>query len=575
MGKLDFELKSKDIAGRIGKLTINGKTIETPALMPVVNPNNPLIPVKELVKDFDAKVLMTNAYIFLKNDELKDSVLKKGVHKFLGAKDALVATDSGSYQLMVYGAVQTTNAEIIKFQEDIGTDIGSFLDIPTLPDAFKGRAEEQLKTTLERAVEAKDAGFVVNAGVQGGRFLDLRKKSAKSLGRDFELIAVGGIVPFLSTYRFSQLVDVIATAKKNIPLNRPVHAFGLGHPMVFGLAVALGCDLFDSASYVLYAQEGRYMTNSGTKKIEELEYISCTCPVCAKYGEDIRNLPSEERACVLARHNLFVCQAELRLVKQRIWEGDLWEHVCERARSHPQLLEGLNALSRHKRWLAKLDPVTKKSAFFETGRESSFRSEVVNARERIRRVSSKLFVKLPVFGKVPVEVLDVYPFGQSIFIKRGSEETVTQARDVDKIKAQMEYQFGSGADKALPKDLRVKRSRKTGRIRAVYQGKNLIASVRASDHFIIPKIGLAEKLLELFPPPRLRVVLKEDEDVTSCVREGKSVFAKFVVDVDPFLRAGDECLIVDGKDNLIRTGTLALSPLEIKDFTRGVAVKTR
>lgn len=575
MRKLTFELKAKDIAGRIGKLTVNGKNIETPAFMPVVNPNNPLIPVKELTGKFNARVLMTNAYIFLKSDELRKKALSKGVHHVLGAKDALIATDSGSYQLMVYGAVQTTNAEIIKFQEDIGSDIGSFLDIPTLPDAFKGRAEEQLKITLERAKEARDAKFVVNAGVQGGRFLDLRARCARALGKDFSLIAVGGIVPLLESYRFPELVDVIITAKKNIPLNRPVHAFGLGHPMVFGLAVALGCDLFDSASYVLYAQQGRYMTVAGTERINELSHISCTCPVCSKYGLELTRLAANEQVRELARHNLYVCLAELSEVKQRISEGSLWEHIAVRCRSHPHLYAGLKRLMKYRRWLATLDPISKKSAFFETGEESALRSEVVNVKERLKRVTSPNTIKLPCFGEVPVEVLDVYPLGQSVFAGEDPRASAPQARDHDKIKAQMNYQFGENASDCLPANMQIKRSRKTGRIRAIFEGKKLLATVRAADHMILPKKALAEKLLKAFPSPRLRVILEDDEEATTCVMEGKSVFAKFVENIDPNLRAGDECLIVDKDDKLLRIGTLALAPKEVKDFTRGVTVKVR
>jgi archaeosine-15-forming tRNA-guanine transglycosylase len=70
-------------------------------------------------------------------------------------------------------------------------------------------------------------------------------------------------------------------------------------------------------------------------------------------------------------------------------------------------------------------------------------------------------------------------------------------------------------------------------------------------------------------------VLEDDPQVISCVKEGKSVFAKFVSAVDPDLRCGDECFVVDQDDKLLRIGTLTLAPKEIRDFDRGVAVKTR
>jgi len=71
----------------------------------------------------------------------------------------------------------------------------------------------------------------------------------------------------------------------------------------------------------------------------------------------------------------------------------------------------------------------------------------------------------------------------------------------------------------------------------------------------------------------LRVVV--EDDAVSFIEEGKSVFAKFVAEIDANLRPGDEALIVDKKDKLVGAGTLVLSPKEALDFNRGVAVRVR
>ncbi|MBN2013989.1 MAG: tRNA guanosine(15) transglycosylase TgtA [Candidatus Altiarchaeota archaeon] len=566
-------MRDKDVGGRIGKLNIDNKTVETPLLMPVYNPNKPLISIEELRDRFNLKALMTNSYLMLKDDTLREKVLAEGVHKYLNF-DGLIATDSGSFQLMSYGSVSTTNRGIIEFQERIGSDIGSFLDIPSLPDSYKPRAAEELDTSLERAKEALNAKFVVNAGIQGSTHLDLRKKAALGIGGNFRLCAVGGIVRLMEDYRFSDLVDIIATVKENLPSDRIVHAFGLGHPMVFSLAAALGCDLFDSAAYALYAQDGRYMTEAGTKRLDNLDYLPCSCPICSKYGMELRELEEGERIKNLALHNLYISFEELNRVKQAIREGSLWELLSMRTRSHPGLFSALSRLSDHSGWLSRLDPITKKTPFYYTGRESRYRSEVVNARKRMKRVSSVNRIRLQPFGRVPVEVLDVYPFG-SFSSPEGvvREDPPFSVRDIEKLRAIMEYQFGSGASDLIEDGFRIKKSRKTGRIRWIYRKKELVASVRASDHMIIPKQYLAEKLRERFKYPKLRVVI--DDEAVPFVSEGKSVFARFVVWVDPDLRANDEVLVVDRKDELIRTGTLVLAPKEAIDFSRGVAVRVR
>lgn len=566
-----FEIKKKDAAARIGVLRVGQKKVATPTLMPVVSPKRQALTVEDMVKEFKPQAIMTNAYIFLKDDELRQKVLDKGVHDFLGY-DGVIATDSGSYQLMVYGAVSTTNAEIIEFEEKIGSDIGSFLDIPSPPDTYLPRAKEQLEITFERMDEAKEAGFLVNAAIQGAKYPQLRAESAKKVGESFGLAAIGGIVPLMEAYRYAELVDVIGSSKSNLPQDVAVHAFGLGHPMVFPLAVLLGCDLFDSAAYALYAQAGRYMTEYGTKDVEELEHMSCTCPVCREHGLGLKRLYGDDRVRELSRHNLWISYSMIERIKQAIHEGGLWELALTHARCHPTLMQALDTLKGYTPWIAKLDPVTKTKAFYYTGAESAMRSEAVNARERITRVSSENYMEVEPFGDVQEELLDIYPFNGALSMSVFEKPKV---RDIRKLRAIMEYQFGTGAGDLLPDNVRVKKSKNTKRIRWLYEKDDMIASVRASDHWIIPHKTLAKRLLEKFEAPKLRIVMMDDEEVVECVRDGKSVMAKFVKDVDPNLRAGDECVVVDSQDNYIRGATLFLSPLEIKSFNRGMAARTR
>ena len=572
--QLVFEVNAKDLAARIGKLEINGKTIETPTLMPVVNPRKEVLSPRELHDEFDIQLLMTNAYILLRNDELKNKALDKGIHKLLDF-DGIIATDSGSYQLMQYGNVLTSNEQIIEFQNSIGSDIGSFLDIPSMPDAFKARAREQLNLTLARAKEAKEkASFIVNAGIQGSTHLDLRSEAARALGGDFSLCAVGGIVGIMEQYRFTELVDIIAAVKKNIPVDRVVHAFGLGHPMVFSLAVALGCDLFDSAAYVLYAKEGRYLTSTGTLHLDNLHYLPCSCPVCSEYGMDLKQLDEPDKTRALARHNLYVSFMELARVKQAIYEGSLMNMLSRRLRSHPQLFSGLGALMKHNKWLSELDRITRKAPFYYLGSEAHQRTEVLNVKQRLKRVKSERTIRMPPFGDVPLELTSMYPFVSymaptSVKI----DEVYARIRDIDRIRAMMDYQFVPGAGDLIPKKARIKKSRKTGRMRWVYEGDELIASLRASDNWIIPKTKLIKGLHELIPNPLLRVVI--DDEAKPFVSEGKSVFCKFVLEIDDNLRCMDEVLVVDVNDELIRGGTLHLSPREVRDFSKGMAVRVR
>ncbi|OQX22580.1 MAG: hypothetical protein BWK75_00400 [Candidatus Altiarchaeales archaeon A3] len=565
--KISFEIKDKDIAGRIGNLEIkdenNGisKIIETPALMPVYGLNNPILSIDELKEKFNAKILMTNAYMLFKSEEKKNNVIELGIHKFLNF-DGIIAVDSGSYQLMKYGDIDISNSEILKFEEKIGAEIGSFLDIPTLPDAYKRLAEENLAVTLKRAKEAKELNLnmMINAAIQGSTFSDLRAKAAREISKNFELNAIGGIVRLMEEYRFEDLVNIIISVKKNIKAGNIVHAFGLGHPMLFGLAVGLGCDLFDSAAYALFAKDKRYITNYGTKKISELEYLPCSCPACHNKN------PGDLNEHDIALHNLYVSYEEIRRVKQAIKENTLWEYIEMRAISHPSLYKAVKGLKKHRKFLSEFDPVTKRSAFFDFGFDC--RTEIYNVKSRARNIKTENLIKINQFGNVPGEILDMYPL--NVFGVKSNTS------DEEKIKAIMNYQFGKDASQILDHfNLMIKRSRKTKRIRWIHDNKTkeLLASIRASDHFIIPHKMLAEELHKFFKFPKLRIAI--DDEAVPFVKEGKNVFAKFVINADKNLRAGDECLVVDKDDNLITRGALILSPRECLSFKRGVAVRTR
>jgi len=60
-------------------------------------------------------------------------------------------TDSGAYQILVYGEVDVSQKEIVAYQEGIGSDIATMLDIPTGWKVTKEQAEVTVAETLHRA----------------------------------------------------------------------------------------------------------------------------------------------------------------------------------------------------------------------------------------------------------------------------------------------------------------------------------------------------------------------------------------------------------------------------------------
>lgn len=666
-----FEIKAKDMRGRVGVLKTKHGDIKTPNLMPVIHPRKQTVNVKE----YGADIVITNAYLIYKDEELSKKALDVGLHELINF-DGPIMTDSGSFQLSVYGDVEIGNKEVIEFQEAIGTDIGTSLDIPTAPYVDYDKAKEDLEITLERAKEAisfvkdNDYEMKINSVVQGSTYPDLREYCAEELTKlDADLYPIGAVVPLMEMYHYRDLVDAVMHSVKCLPDSKARHLMGAGHPMIFALCVAMGCDLFDSAAYILYAEADRFLTTRGTVKLENLSEMPCSCEVCCKYTpDDLRAMDKEERTQLIAQHNLHVSFAELRLIRQAIAEGSLMELVEERCRAHPMLLDAVRHLGEYSEDLEKYDPRSKKSAFFYTGPESLKRAEVTRHLKKLEEMDKKKnLVVLPAYRKpyskylsnsfkefliyamdesgedsieennfndlkienedtdfmvldvpfclIPLELDEVYPLSQSDAPKirdkiaedfardflsdfaenydnvlihpkvldeleldyigeyAYADEIKFQKDDIKKIKAIADYQFGKGAGEILfTGKIKIEKSKKTGKIRHIFDGNQNIVNMRASDSFLIlSKLG-AKRLAQM---DGMRNKVMIDNSVESFARDGKSVFAKFIKDCDDNIRSNDEVLIVNEEGELLAFGKALLNYSEMLDFNTGQAIKTR
>ncbi|UCD01786.1 MAG: tRNA guanosine(15) transglycosylase TgtA [Promethearchaeota archaeon] len=345
MEKMKWEISDFDALGRIGKITVNEKQLITPNLFPVIHPSNNLISTSDLMK-IGAKCVFTNAYIIYQNLQIRDIILRKGLQSHLNF-DGIIATDSGAFQKYMYkkSKLDIQAEDIEKFQENIGTDFAVILDEPVQPDDDYETAKKKVDITIDRAKDninrrINDTCFWFGP-IHGAKFDDLLKRSTIEMSKlDFGVYAIGGLVKSLLNYRFDLVIRTLLTVKKNIIWNKPIHMFGLGLPQFFSLAIACGCDLMDSAAYVLFAKENRYFTlSTGTRKLEELEEFPCHCPICCKYDpKELLNLEDQLRTELLAKHNLYISFSELRTIRQAIKEGNLWELVEQRIRNHPNLV---------------------------------------------------------------------------------------------------------------------------------------------------------------------------------------------------------------------------------------------
>jgi len=137
-----------------------------------------------------------------------------------------------------------------------------------------------------------------------------------------------------------------------------------------------------------------------------------------------------------------------------------------------------------------------------------------------------------------------------------------------------DYQFGRGAGERLfPEDVIFKISKRTGRIRQIWDGETLIATLNPASGLLNLTIKGAERLVK-----NGRAIfrwVKVQDNATIFIEKGKDVFAKHVVDADKEIRPMEETVVLNSRGEVIAVGKAVLSGVEMLEFTRGVAVKVR
>ncbi len=462
-----FDPREYDLAGRIGKLKTPHGVIETPYLFPVIDPTRQQPSLKE-VENIGFNAIITNAYLFYKRNRGKP----KDIHKALNWNKPIM-TDSGGYQVLVYGDIEVTNETIVKYEKTIGVDIGVILDIPTGTKMTYTEARQAVEETFKRATEAltyiMDSEQLWVLPIQGAPYIDLLTYSSIRAWRyPYHIHALGSPTVLLEKYDYAKIVELVGIARMFLPPQKPLHVFGVGHPMIIPFLVALGADLFDSASYILYARDNRYMTETGTKRLDEISYLPCNCPVCSRYtAEELKQLPYKERVEALALHNLYILRRELNLVKQAIKEGRLWELMEYRSKAHPSLREAFMVVKKYIKLMTKSTPRTKSQVFatYLQDEDSLSNPRIILAKKEVSKIltkyiTSKKIVLIPAIkkpytsqkeylhvkekfrqytilfyhlflGLFPPELTDTYPFFQHEMNPSQSEHYIdTIAREI-------------------------------------------------------------------------------------------------------------------------------------------------
>lgn len=137
----------------------------------------------------------------------------------------------------------------IEVQHAIGADIIVAFDECTSPTADREYQKEAMDRThrwAKRSIMAHKHNYeaLKRQGlfgvVQGGRFLDLRQESARTLAdMDFDGFGIGG------SFSKDDLGESLRVVNEILPEDKPRHLLGIGEPEDIVQGILQGCDTFD------------------------------------------------------------------------------------------------------------------------------------------------------------------------------------------------------------------------------------------------------------------------------------------------------------------------------------------
>ncbi len=319
---------------RAGTLATPHGVIQTPAFVPVGTKANVKGILPKDLETLGAQVVLANTYhLYLQPGE--DLVMEAGgLGKFM-AWDGPTMTDSGGFQVFSLGAAfgktiskfvkedepdedgltvydesvasqhgqlavideegvsftshhdgslhRFTPERSVEIQQTLGADMFFAFDectSPTEPYEYQkeamGRTHRWAQRSLQahrRNLEARKRQGIFGI-VQGGRFADLRKESAKEIASmGFDGIGIGG------SFSKEDMRGALQAAVGELPEELPRHFLGIGEPGDVLEGVANGMDLFDCVAPTRIGRHGSIYTKRGILHLKGEKYKNDFSPL--------------------------------------------------------------------------------------------------------------------------------------------------------------------------------------------------------------------------------------------------------------------------------------------------------
>ena len=367
--KSSFILEKNDVAGgpRAGMLTLPSGIVPTPVFMPVgtqatVKGTLP----QDLHKVVKCPIILGNTY-HLNLRPGVDIVRKAGgLSKFMNWNGP-VLTDSGGFQVFSLSKLRKIDDQGVRFrshldgmeiflgpnesidiQDGLHSDIAMCLD--ECPAAEATREEVQAatdRTTLWAGhclqhwqnQKCNQDGRMLFGIVQGGRFEDLRIKSAEELiALDFPGYAIGGVSVGETE---EEMLEQVKWGTSVLPEDKPRYVMGVGTPPQLLSMVGMGADMFDCVMPSRAARHGMAFTKDGTLNLrnekfkEDLSPLdpSTDCYVSKEFTKSyLRHLIMAKESLagvLLTLHNLRFFVELMEKARERIVNGTFSDWSAE------------------------------------------------------------------------------------------------------------------------------------------------------------------------------------------------------------------------------------------------------
>ena len=344
-----FNIKSRlsGTLARRGEIITPHGIVQTPAFIVVGTKATVKAMTPEQVKDAGAEATLCNTYhLYLQpGDELVSQA--GGLHKFMNWNGPMF-TDSGGFQAFSLGVamgrginkvadadakedsslVKTRGNQVAKITDDgvkfksiidgsahffspersiqiqhnLGADVMMAFDECTAPLApYDYQVQALARThawakrclTEHQSLTAKEFEFdgdhnyqALYGVIQGARYEDLRKESAKTLGEmEFDGYGIGG------AFNKADIGTAVQWVCEELPDSKPRHLLGIGEVRDLFEGVENGVDTFDCVSPTREARNGAFYTSFGRKNITNLKFNAdfsplerdCACYTCQNF----------------------------------------------------------------------------------------------------------------------------------------------------------------------------------------------------------------------------------------------------------------------------------------------------